>query len=271
MFKKKMKQIGAMAMAASMILASVQLPPLAANAAENTNLALSATATASNSESGNGIAKINDGNMNTRWSHDVSATSWVKLEWNEAQTMKSFRIYWERKNATTYALQISDDGQTWTDVASRTQAPADTTDTITLDQAVTAKYLRLNVTGIQAMENWQAVSIYELQVFEGDLPDERTDAQKIAAAMTAPVVDADTTKIPMPTVPEGYTVEFDADYEQIIGSDGTVYKPLQTKTVKGFYQISNADGTDKAQSAEFTITVPGRYTDAEGANAKEQQ
>ena len=33
MFKKKMKQIGAMAMAASMILASVQLPPLAANAA----------------------------------------------------------------------------------------------------------------------------------------------------------------------------------------------------------------------------------------------
>lgn len=40
MFKKKMKQIGAMAMAASMILASVQLPPLAANAAENTNLAL---------------------------------------------------------------------------------------------------------------------------------------------------------------------------------------------------------------------------------------
>lgn len=34
MFKKKMKQIGAMAMAASMILASVQLPPLAANAAE---------------------------------------------------------------------------------------------------------------------------------------------------------------------------------------------------------------------------------------------
>ena len=229
---------------------------------------MSATATASNSESGNGIAKINDGNMNTRWSHDVSATSWVKLEWNEAQTMKSFRIYWERKNATTYALQISDDGQTWTDVASRTQAPADTTDTITLDQAVTAKYLRLNVTGIQAMENWQAVSIYELQLFEGDLPDERTDAQKIAAAMTAPVVDADTTKIPMPTVPEGYTVEFDADYEQIIGSDGTVYKPLQTKTVKGFYQISNADGTDKAQSAEFTITVPGRYTDAEGANAK---
>lgn len=88
MFKKKMKQIGAMAMAASMILASVQLPPLAANAAENTNLALSATATASNSEGGNEIAKINDGNMNTRWSHDQSNTSWAQLAWAESKTMK---------------------------------------------------------------------------------------------------------------------------------------------------------------------------------------
>ncbi len=47
--------------------------------------------------------------------------------------------------------------------------------------------------------------------------------------MTAPTVTADTTKIPMPTVPEGYTVEFDADYEQIIGSDGTVYKPRRPR------------------------------------------
>ena len=98
MFKKKMKQIGAMAMAASMILASVQLPPLAANAAENTNLALSATATASNSEGGNEIAKINDGNMNTRWSHDQSNTSWAQLAWDEAKTMKSFVINWQRNN-----------------------------------------------------------------------------------------------------------------------------------------------------------------------------
>ena len=271
MFKKKMKQIGAMAMAASMILASVQLPPLAANAAENTNLALSATATASNSEGGNEIAKINDGNMNTRWSHDQSNTSWAQLAWAESKTMKSFVINWQRNNAVNYTLQVSDDGQTWRNVYTATQAPATTTDKITLDTAVTGKFLRLNVTKIEptnAGVTWNAISVWELQVYEGDIPDTRTQAAKIADSMTAPTVTADTTKIPMPTVPEGYTVEFDADYEQIIGSDGTVYKPLQTKTVKGFYQISNADGTDKAQSAEFTITVPGRYTDAEGANVK---
>lgn len=149
MFKKKMKQIGAMAMAASMILASVQLPPLAANAAENTNLALSATATASNSESGNGIAKINDGNMNTRWSHDQSNTSWAQLAWDEEKTMKSFVINWQRNNAVNYTLQVSDDGQTWRNVYTATQAPATITDKITLDTAVTGKFLRLNVTKIE--------------------------------------------------------------------------------------------------------------------------
>lgn len=271
MFKKKMKQIGAMAMAASMILGSVQLPPLNLNAADNTNLALSATATASNSENGNGIAKINDGNLSTRWAHDVSDTSWAQLAWNETKTMKSFVIYWERNNAVNYALQVSDDGENWRDVYTATQAPATTTDKITLNTAVTGKFLRLNVTKIEPTNGgvtWNAVSVYELQVYEGDLPDDRTQATKIADSMTAPTVTADTTEIPMPDVPDGYSVEFDADYEQIIGRDGKVYKPLQTKTVKGFYEVTNEDGSDKAQSAEFTITVPGQYTDTEDANAK---
>ena len=271
MFKKKMKQIGAMAMAASMILGSVQLPPLNLNAADNTNLALSATATASNSENGNGIAKINDGNLSTRWAHDVSDTSWAQLAWNETKTMKSFVIYWERNNAVNYALQVSDDGENWRDVYTATQAPATTTDEITLNTAVTGKFLRLNVTKIEPTNGgvtWNAVSVYELQVYEGDLPDDRTQATKIADSMTAPTVTADTTEIPMPDVPDGYSVEFDADYEQIIGRDGKVYKPLQTKTVKGFYEVTNEDGSDKAQSAEFTITVPGQYTDTEDANAK---
>ena len=272
MFKKKMKQIGAMAMAASMILGSVQLPPLNLNAADNTNLALSATATASNSEIAKyDITKINDGKKDTRWAHSENNTSWAQLAWNETKTMKSFVIYWERNNAVNYTLQVSDDGQNWTDVHTAKQAPATTTDKITLDTAVTGKFLRLNVTKIEPTNGgvtWNAVSVWELQVYEGDLPDDRTQAAKIADSMTAPTVTEDTTKITMPTVPEGYKVEFDADYEQVIGSDGTVYKPLQSRTVKGFYQVSNADGTDKAQSAEFTVTVPGRYTDAEGANAK---
>ena len=116
---------------------------------------------------------------------------------------EKFVINWQRNNAVNYTLQVSDDGQTWRDVYTATQAPATTTDKITLDTAVTGKFLRLNVTKIEptnAGVTWNAISVWELQVYEGDIPDTRTQAAKIADSMTAPTLQQITTKIPMPTV-----------------------------------------------------------------------
>lgn len=123
MFPKKMKKVGAMFLAACVMLGSVQLPPLQTKAAA-ANLALTAVATASNSEKDNGIARINDGDMSTRWSHDESANSWAQLTWDTAQTMKSFRINWEVARTANYSLQISNDGATWQDIWTRNGAPA---------------------------------------------------------------------------------------------------------------------------------------------------
>lgn len=68
-------------------------------------------------------------------------------------------------------------------------------------------------------------------------------------------------------LPEGSNVRFCADYEQMIAEDGTIYAPLEDKTVKGFYELTLSDGSS-AQTEEFTITVPGQYTADESANAK---
>ena len=55
----------------------------------------------------------------------------------------------------------------------------------------------------------------------------------------------------MPEVPENFTVEFLADYEQVIDRDGNIYKPLTGKTIaKGVYKVTKADGTH-AESDEF--------------------
>ena len=56
---------------------------------------------------------------------------------------------------------------------------------------------------------------------------------------------------------EGVMAEL-ADYEQVIGEDGTIYQPLETRTVKGFYEITAADGS-VAKTEDFTLTVPGQY------------
>lgn len=277
MLKKKLKKGGAWLLTVCMLLGSVQLPALEAQAADGDNIALSATATASDWETNDYTAvKVNDGiidrgvQLGSRWASDTSAgAKWLQLAWDEAQTMKSFVIEWERRNPTDYAIAVSDNGTEWNNVWSSTTAPSDFRQEITLDETVTGKYVRLNINSYDANSEgitWNTVSVFEFEVYEGALPDTRTDLEKIMADITAPTVAAGDTKIAMPQVPDGYTVEFQADYEQVIGSDGTIYAPLQTKTVKGFYEVS--DGTESAQSAEFTIEVPGRYTDGADANAK---
>ena len=47
-------------------------------------------------------------------------------------------------------------------------------------------------------------------------------------------------------VPEGVTVEFLADYEQVVGRDGKIYQPLRETTVKGIYKVTKGD---------FSLTV----------------
>ena len=274
MFQKKLKQMGAWILALSMVLGSSQLPAMGAKAADQ-NLALEAEVTASSSESQNGVNNINDGNAATRWAQATTGSSaWVTYKWNNKPTIKSFSISWERRNAQAYSIQTSADGTNWSDVWSTTTAPASNTVTATLDAPVQTQYLRLNVTNILAHGegdaegfSWQAVSVYEFEVYgeEGEaLP--KSDVEQVISSITQPKISADGTHISMPDVPEGVTVRFCADYEQVIGEDGTVYTPLEEKTVKGFYEVSK--GQETAKTNEFTITVPGKYTDSQEANAK---
>lgn len=94
-----------------------------------------------------------------------------------------------------------------------------------------------------------------------------TTLTSFASSLTAPTITAGADSFAMPTgLPSGAEIRFCADYEQVIGEDGTIYAPLETKTVKGFYEVSK-DG-ESAKSSEFTLEIPGIYTDSAQANAK---
>lgn len=272
MFHKKLKQMGAWLLAFSMVLGSAQLPAMEAKASD-TNLALSATASASSVEASSLPAtQANDGSDSTRWASDVSDDAQtLQLSWDSVQTMKSFVVKWERRNATEYAIETSNDGSNWTTAASFSAKPEKTVQEITLDNPVQAQYVRLNIKahsadGAEGETSWNNVSVYEFEVYEGDIPDNRTEMEKLIDSIEAPQISADGTHISMPELPEGVTVRFCADYEQVIGEDGTIYQPLEDKVVKGFYEVS--DGNETAETSEYTITVPGQYTDSENANRK---
>lgn len=272
MFHKKLKQMGAWLLAFSLVLGSVQLPAMEAKASD-TNLALSATATASSIEASSlPAAQANDGSDSTRWASDVSDDAQtLQLSWDSVQTMKSFVVKWERRNATEYAIETSSDGSNWTPAASFSEKPAKTVQEITLDNPVQAQYVRLNIKahsadGAEGETSWNNVSVWEFEVYEGDIPDNRTEMEKLIDSIEAPQISADGTHISMPELPEGVTVRFCADYEQVIGEDGTIYAPVEDKVVKGVYEITK--GEDEAQTEEFTFTVPGKYKAEENANEK---
>lgn len=284
--RKKTGRIRAWILTAALLAGAIQFPTVRTFAAEG-NLALSpkATATASSSETdyGRGPDKLNDGKADgdNRWAQSGTGSSaWVQYEWQTPQTMKSFRIFWERRTAKSYQLEISDDGTVWKRISAVLSTPEKPNVEITLEEAKTAKYLRLNVTDIDGGSidgmQWQSVSILEFEVYGTEIPDpdsenaqqidgSLTGIDKILADINPPVVEKGDEQIFMPQA-DGAKVRFCADYEQIIGEDGKIYTPLETKTVKGFYEIITNKG-ESASSAEYTIVVPGAY-EREGENPK---
>lgn len=102
--------------------------------AASVNYALTATATASGSEtSAFGPEKAKDGDATTktsRWAseeRDASESNphWLAMDLCEVKTVNSVIITWERRNPTNYAIETSEDGSTWKAVKTFTSAPAE--------------------------------------------------------------------------------------------------------------------------------------------------
>lgn len=287
MLSRKLRKLGAWILVVCLTFGAVQFPAVEGKAAQSENIALSATATASSEEASSvSVGNVVDGDktsMDSRWGSAISdGPQWVQLAWDEQQTIKNIVIYWERKNIKNYKVQVSDNGDDWEtaqEIYSNANFPTVKPETIALEEAVTAKYIRVTIgtilnQGDDTSETaWKTASMYEIEVFSDEIPDNRSKAEKIAADISAPTVASGDKKIAMPEVPSGVSVRFCADYEQVIDEDGTIYQPLETKIVKGFYEVTCPESEDEeegsvAKTAEFTITVPGQFTDGETANAK---
>jgi len=71
------------------------------------------TATSSAVEGGNTAAKAIDGNMTTRWSSAQDDAAWIQFDFGAKTQIGYLKLSWENAYGKEYALQGSDDGQTW--------------------------------------------------------------------------------------------------------------------------------------------------------------
>lgn len=87
--------------------------------AAGTDLALRRKATASSVEQdSNGPANAVDGNPDTRWSSAYEDEQWIQVDLGSPVGFDRVAITWEQAYARTFTIQVSDDGEKWTDVTS---------------------------------------------------------------------------------------------------------------------------------------------------------
>ena len=86
-------------------------------ASPGTDLALGKTATASSADNGSDQpGNAVDGNPATRWSSAYEDNQWIQVDLGSAVSFDQVVIVWELADALNYAIQVSSDGTTWTDV-----------------------------------------------------------------------------------------------------------------------------------------------------------
>ncbi|MFD4611827.1 discoidin domain-containing protein [Streptomyces sp. NPDC058440] len=88
-----------------------------------TDLALRQKATASTEDPDHPAAHATDGDPNTRWSSDYEDYQWIQVDLGSSRKFDRVAVVWEAAYPKTYVIQVSDDGEKWTDVKPVSNTP----------------------------------------------------------------------------------------------------------------------------------------------------
>lgn len=131
---KTRHKIMSLLLSGAMVFSMIPTSAFGTVKAASANYALTATATASGSETpAFGPEKAKDGDATTkssRWASEEREASennphWLAMDFGEVKTINSVVITWERRNPTNYAIETSEDGSTWKAVKTFTSAPVE--------------------------------------------------------------------------------------------------------------------------------------------------
>ncbi|MFF0465378.1 discoidin domain-containing protein [Streptomyces mexicanus] len=141
-------------------------PAAEATTPPDDDLALNKTATASSDSEGNVPAKAVDGDLSTRWAQGLGLPdpSWLQVDLGKDTSVSAVVTTFEKTGGYTYRLEYSTDGTAWSLFEDHTtQNTVTATNYSFADKPVTARYLRLTITG----SSWNGGSVYELQAYGG--------------------------------------------------------------------------------------------------------
>lgn len=259
-------------------------------------------ATCSNTEgAGHTADKAKDGDRTSgtsRWTtakdtaDDAGTTErWLQYDLGGICSIDSVALYWNERNVKHYFIETSLNGTDWTvahEQVNSTSFPdaaahiwtGTSTEHADLNVAQ-ARYIRFRATEYDrsaAYADYFNVSVYEFEVYGEYIRDVVTSASVLAGLnLTADSfeINGDKKLVLKDTVqvPDGFTVSFAANLEQVVGADHSVYTPLVDTVVDLDVTVTNdIDSTDTASTAAnspIRVTIPGDpANNAPGTNPK---
>ena len=250
--------------------------------AEAKNLALKKTTKASKDFHNQNGARAVDGKKKIkgedRWMTEDQPVQWLAVDLTKSESIKYFDLLWEDNDnyATKFKVYVTDNAAAWENPASNdawgTAVVDESNNTkgeneIMLDTPAAGRYIKLEILGMSS--SW-GVSLMEFEAWNEVPPaPEKEPADYLNDIKISPVT-AETQKLQyqLPEAPEGYEIKYNGtDYEQVIDTDGTIYRPITNVTVKASFKITSKTDSSEYAFKEFEVAVPGTMTAAENANA----
>ena len=232
-----------------------------------------------------------DGDSATRWSSekmkengitddDAQTAQWLVIDLGTDQSVvDDIKIdFYLKVWATKYRIETaaSRDAESWTTVAevNRTSSDGadDQTDTFSGNQLLTTdlqRYVRFYFEKINVNAGGTGVSVREITINGTQpyvsTPEESMTAEEVMQGITEiPALTADSTKVELPDVPEGFEIAvIGSDKEQVISNDGVITdRNIGDREVTILVEVSSVTENDeeKADTARknFTLTVPSK-------------
>ena len=101
--------------------------------------------------------------MDTRWSSAYAASSsWLQVDLGSEKSVGKVDANWGTDRASSYELRVSDDGSSWTTVATVATSAAGVKSTV-LSSPVRARYVR--VVELARVSATDKIDVYGLKVF----------------------------------------------------------------------------------------------------------
>ena len=280
------RRIGKAVLAGILSLSLLPFPGVTAHGEEaGVNRMLDAVVTTSSNETANlNGDKVKDGKFERtdRWAsgYEVPTTNiWLKAEFEEATEIRQIDIYFFERDVAPMPSNVQSFSIKYTDEAGEEhylekdyenqQEDGGYADqvSILLDEAVYAEDITLCEFAATA-SSYNNVSIAELEVYS-ERHEEAPDLDSVAEGIQGETIETDVDVLPMPEVPEGYSVELNgADFEQIVSKDGEIVHPLTDKTVQISYIVTEEATGNTKETADIPYVIKGQYVQEEGMNAK---